>query len=303
MNTLTSRPSRLRPSAGRRGPLLSPLCTHVKGHGGVKGTMRAMQAAIGRYPFVARFDVASYFDTIRHDVLLDQLAQARVPEWTLEVARRYLEVSDTGHTGVGLTAGGSLSSLLGALYLLPLDRALEHLTAGGRLFYRRYMDDVVILAKTRHQLRKAIRAVHRALSPLGLRLHERQKRHIGRTAGGFDFLGYRLQPGRLLRPSEASVDRLRERARRLCELGASMARLRQHATRWLRWLTGGLDGLVSRNGGLQRYGVRILTRLDIPGPSARGAAAVADRLRPPPAITTPRFGSPTRRRVAGAAGL
>ena len=58
----------------------------------------------------------------------------------------------------------------------------------------------MLLAKSRWQLRRAIAALHAVLRPLHLRLH-RVKRFIGRTSTGFDVLGYRLHPGRKLRPS------------------------------------------------------------------------------------------------------
>ena len=49
-------------------------CTHVKGHGGVKKMVREVQAALPEYPFSARFDVASFYETINHEILLLQLA-------------------------------------------------------------------------------------------------------------------------------------------------------------------------------------------------------------------------------------
>jgi len=250
-------------------PLLSTLCTHTKSHGGVKGTIRALSSVIGNFSFVARFDVASYYDSIQHDILLAQLERVNVPKETLDVVRQYLGVPDTRGTGMGLTAGGSLSSLLGALYLHPLDMAFQRLMTGRRIFYRRYMDDIVILAETRHLLRTAVRMVHRVLSTVMLRVHDKQKRYIGRTTEGFDFLGYRLHPHRRLRPSYESTRRLKERARRLYEQGASMTRLRLYVVRWWRWLLGGLDGLVCRKGGVKRYWTRVFTHLDILDPGVR----------------------------------
>ena len=55
----------------------------------------------------------------------------------------------------------------------------------------RYMDDIVLLARTRWELRRAIAALHEEVAALGLRLH-RVKRLIGRTTQGFDFLGERV---------------------------------------------------------------------------------------------------------------
>ncbi len=75
---------------------------------------------------------------------------------------------------------------------------------------------------------------------------------------GFDFLGYQIHPSRRLRPSVESLRRLVVRAGRLYEQGADIRRLWQYVTRWTRWLWSGLDGLVSRGGGVKRYMVYVL---------------------------------------------
>ncbi len=140
--------------------------------------------------------------------------------------------------------------------------------AGQLICYVRFMDDVVILAKSRWQLRRAIVQLHAVLRPLNLRLH-RRKRFIGRVTVGFDFLGYRLHPGRKLRPSWESLRRLRMRARRLYEREADLGRLRQYVARWWRWLHGGLWGRVSRLGGIPRLTKHILAHLRINRPRGR----------------------------------
>ena len=133
--------------------VLSPFCTHVKGHGGVKGAVREVQMKLPEYAYVARFDVASYYDSIDHAVLLRLLAEAGVAHDLLMLVRQYLVLPEA-KSGRGLTSGGSLSQLLGALYLTPLDRVMESLAADGRIFYRRFMDDFIILADTHGKLRR-----------------------------------------------------------------------------------------------------------------------------------------------------
>ncbi len=71
------------------------------------------------------------------------------------------------------------------------------------------------------------------------------KRFIGKTEKGFDFLGYRFKPGQLLRPAMPSIYRLLEYARWLHERGADIHRLQQYVQRWFGWLHGGLHGRVS----------------------------------------------------------
>jgi hypothetical protein len=124
------------------------------------------------------------------------------------------------------------------------------------------MDDIVLLARTRWELRRAIAALHEEIAALGLHLH-RVKRFIGRTTQGFDFLGYRIRAGARLRPSAEGLLRLRERARRLYEREGDTRRLRQYVLRWWWWHLGGLDGMVSRRGGVRRIERLVFRWLDI----------------------------------------
>ena len=109
-----------------------------------------------------------------------------------------------------MTAGGCLSPLLAAVMLIPLDEAMNRLWRRYGLFYVRYMDDFVILAPTRHLLRRAIKEVHAVMARLRLHLHN-TKRCIGKLSNGFDFLGYRVVPGRKLRTSAEGRRRFAEK--------------------------------------------------------------------------------------------
>ena len=51
----------------------------------------------------------------------------------------------------GPNSSGSLSPLLAAVMLIPLDEAMNGLWRRYGLFYVRYMDDFVIMAPTRHK--------------------------------------------------------------------------------------------------------------------------------------------------------
>ena len=163
-----------------------------------------------------------------------------------------------------MVAGGALSPLLGALYLMPLDVAMEQYIAAGSIHYVRYMDDIVILAKTRWHFRAAIRSLIEVIESLGLCLHQ-EKRFVGHIDKGFDFLGYQIHPSRRLRPSAESLRRLVVRAGRLYMQGGDSDRLWQYVTRWTRRLWGGLDGPVSRGGGVKRYMVFVFKQLRISG--------------------------------------
>ena len=196
-------------------PHIPRSCTHVRGHGGVKGALRQIQRRMSKARFVARFDIAAFYTSMRHDVIEAQVAATDLDADRRELIADYLALPDSQGVGVGMVASGGLSPLLGALYLASLDRRMDRLCRRKQLVhYVRYMDDIVLLARTRWQLRSAIAALHEEIAPLGLHLH-RVKRFIGRTTRGFDFLGYRIRAGARLRPSAEGLRRLRERARRL----------------------------------------------------------------------------------------
>ncbi len=231
-------------------PALSPSCTHLRGRGGVKGAVRRVHRALPQARYVARFDVAAYYFHIRHETLLAQLRAAHIAPADVSLVQSYLTLPAEADASVGLSASGPLSPLLAGLYLAPLDHAMDRLVRRRQLLtYVRYVDDVVLLARSRWQLRRAIARLHAILSRLGLRTHRKKKCFIGQPLQGFDFLGYRFHPRRRLRASRESLRRFRTRARRLYEQGADEDRLRQYVEHWQRWLLGGLGDAVGQRGG------------------------------------------------------
>ena len=248
---------RLRQLKDRLNPFLSTQlsrhCTHIKNKGGVKGAVRQAHKLSSHASFVARFDIHHYYQSMNHEVLLEQLKQLGVDEADCLMVNDYLSMPDHEHTGVGMIAGGSLSPILAAVYLHPLDQLMAHLKRHKKIeHYTRYMDDFIILCHTRWQLRQAIAKMHRVLATLQCNIHP-DKRFIGPTTRGVDFLGYRCQSGRKLRPSRTSLCRFYTRIPRLYEQGAEQERLLQYVTKWHQWFCGGLRRIVSCQGGLRRH--------------------------------------------------
>ena len=241
---------------------LSLRCTHVKGRGGAKVSVRFAQIMACRYRYVARFDIRSYYESMNHAVLLKLLEETDIDTESYELVRDYLSLPDTELTGCGMVAGGSISPLLGAVYLTPLDRAMEKLQPRHDIRYQRFMDDYLIFSPTRHKLKAALRSMYRILEQLKLTVHP-DKRYIGKTHRGFDFLGYRIHPDRKLRPAVQSLNRLLERSRRLHEQGVDENRLREYVQRWFIWLHSGLRNKVSHEGGFNRIWLFVLKHLNI----------------------------------------
>jgi len=243
--------------------LMNPHCLHLKGRGGVKGGIRWLSHNLDKFTFVARFDVKSYYNSIQHKPLLAILNDLGVADEVFQVVKQYLEISDIWNYGQGMVAGGALSPILGALYLLPLDMAMQKVAKSGKIFYLRYQDDVIILAKDRRSFRETIKTMYKIIEPLGLQMHTEEKRFIGRIGGGFDFLGYEFFLNRKLRPSKTSLERFLTKARQLYEQGANYFRIWEYTGHWTQYLWGGLGCLVTRKGGIKKYFVMAIKKLRI----------------------------------------
>ena len=139
-------------------------CTHLKGHGGAKFAVREVRDHLAANRFVLRTDVKSYYASIDHLMLLDQLAVHIADRRVLNLLGQYLgRTSERGGSfwdyAKGISLGCPLSPLIGAFFLNALDAAAAKLA----LFYVRFMDDILILAPTRWQLRGAVKVVNQTL--------------------------------------------------------------------------------------------------------------------------------------------
>ncbi len=96
---------------------------------------------------------------------------------------------------------------------------------------------------TRWKLRHAVRVVHRVFDALGLRMHP-DKTYIGRVDKGFDWLGYRIQPGGLSVAAKTVanfVSRMRLLYEREPGAVSATSRLGVYVRHWWRWVRGGLS--------------------------------------------------------------
>lgn len=224
--------------------VLSPRCGHLKGNGGVKGAVRFAQRLTNQYAYVARFDIRHYYESTDHRVMLAQCRH--VSPDVFDVVQDYLCVPDRRGTGKGMVAGGRDLALDGRLVSHAagsgdggsVQEELDSLpTLHGRLRDLRQDPQQTQGGNQADVCRSRHPATHR---PPGQTLHPK-------TEKGFDFLGYRFRPQKLLEPAVQSLTRLIERAHRLHEKGADSHRLRQYVQRWVTWLHGGLHGAVTEN--------------------------------------------------------
>ena len=163
-----------------------------KGKGHAVAVRRAQQYA-GKWSWYLKMDMRSYFSSIDHGVLRQQMRRRIRGENVLQLINRIIQ-SFQDAPGRGLPIGALTSQHFANLYLSPLDRyLLEEIRVGGMV---RYMDDVVVWDRRRSRLREILGA---AQSFAGKRLHLEIKPswQLQRTRCGLTFCGYRVYPQHL----------------------------------------------------------------------------------------------------------
>ena len=162
--------------------------------------------------YVLKADVASYFPSVDHGVLMDIIRRRIACPETLELIKEILD-SWNGNVGHGIPIGNLTSQLFANVYLNEFDQFVKH---GLRArYYVRYMDDMILLAADKATLWEWRDAIQQFLGD-ALRLHLNNKTDIFPEARGVDFVGYRTwRTHRLLR--KRSVKQMR---RKLKALGA-----------------------------------------------------------------------------------
>jgi len=131
-------------------PFFLKTCYHLKGHGGLKGAVRDVMKHYPKCRFFCKTDVKECYDSVDHYTLLirlhDYIQDRRIARYVWQFLNRCVEWGGLyQHISRNISKGSWLSPLLGAFYLLDLDRKMDKIDVK----YFRYMDDVLILAPTR----------------------------------------------------------------------------------------------------------------------------------------------------------
>jgi RNA-directed DNA polymerase len=147
--------------------------------------------------YVIDLDLRSYFDTVRHHIVLEKVARRVNDDEIMALLKAILKA--TGKRGV--PQGGVISPLLSNLYLNEVDRMLEkarQVTRRGRwtaVEYVRFADDLVVLvdAHPRHTwLRQAVeKRLREEFAKLQVEVNEEKSRRVDLVKGeSFGFLGF-----------------------------------------------------------------------------------------------------------------
>ena len=150
------------------------------------------------YTWVVDADLKSYFETIGHERLMDELRQRIADSRALDLIEGFLKqqiLEDlrlwTPETGS--PQGAVVSPLLSNLYLHEVDKAMK--MAGYEMI--RYADDFVILCKSQSEAEAALVRVSELVQERGLSLHADKTSLVNTQQSGasFEFLGYHFEKG------------------------------------------------------------------------------------------------------------
>lgn len=194
------------------------------------------------YTQVVDIDLAKYFDTVNHDILMEIVRERVKDEQVCKLIRKFLKSGAMANglvsaTTEGTPQGGNLSPLLSNMYLTEFDRMLE---SRGHKFVR-YADDCNIYVKSR---RAAARVMESCVKYLEVKLKltvNRKKSCVG-SPTELKFLGfsmYKVGKKTGLRPHSKSLKRFKERVRELTSrkqgktMAIILAKLRELTTGWL----------------------------------------------------------------------
>jgi group II intron reverse transcriptase/maturase len=212
---------------------------------------RSAQQAIKRarkyydegYTQVVDLDLAKYFDTVNHDLLIGAVREQVKDEGVIKLIRKFLKSGVmvnglTSPTTEGTPQGGNLSPLLSNIYLTKFDRMLE---SRGHKFVR-YADDCNIYVKSLRAAERVMTSCTKFLEgKLKLKVN-REKSQVGSPLK-LKFLGFSMchKNGAMsgIRPHEKSVKRFVNRIRELTSrkqgraIPVILANLKVYTTGWI----------------------------------------------------------------------
>jgi len=158
------------------------------------------RSVMRRMSTVIDVDLSRYFDTIRHSVLLDKIAQRIQDPQVLHLVKQIIKVGGS----LGVPQGGPFSPLAANIYLNEVDwffDAIRCKTTEGNyeaVNYHRFADDIVVTVSGHHTKRgwaeRALQRLREQFALIGVELNQEKTKVVNLLKGeAFGFLGFDLR--------------------------------------------------------------------------------------------------------------
>lgn len=155
------------------------------------------RSVLRRMTTVVDVDLSRYFDTIRHNILLEKIAKRIQDPQVMHLVKQVIKAAGK----IGVPQGGPFSPLAANIYLNELDwffDTIRRKTAEGgyeAVNYHRFADDMVITvsghSSKRRWAERALQRLKEQLEPLGVELNLEKTRMVNTLKGeSFAFLGF-----------------------------------------------------------------------------------------------------------------
>lgn len=168
----------------------------IKERGMIKGVldlqkaMKSCKSKWGNY-YILKMDVAKYFKSIDKDILFNIIKRKIKDEKVLWLIKNIIYSSD-GQKGIAI--GNYTSQIFANIYLNEVDQYVKHTLRVK--YYFRYMDDSVILVKTKNEAKEILDKIKKFLKD-NLDLELNSKTQIFKSKQGVNFCGYKTNEYRL----------------------------------------------------------------------------------------------------------
>lgn len=203
---------------------------------------RTSEAILEGKTYVIDLDLRTYFDTVRHHLVLEKVAKRINDDEVMQLLKLILRASGK----LGVPQGGVISPLLSNIYLNEVDKMLERARKVTRykqwtaINYCRFADDLVVLvdAHPRHQwLRLAVeKRLREEFAKLQVEINEQKSDRVDLSQGdSFGFLGFvfRRIRSRLGRWMPLRIPQCRKRTALLQKLKKIFQRYRSQPVQWI----------------------------------------------------------------------
>lgn len=153
-------------------------------------TMRKCKAKWNNY-YILKMDIKKYFENINKEIMykiLERKIKDRKVLWLTK------EIIYSNKGDIGLPIGNYTSQIFANIYLNELDQYVKHKLKCK--YYFRYMDDCIILVKTKEEAKQILEEIKEFLKR-NLELELNSKTQIFKSKQGVNFCGYKINEYRL----------------------------------------------------------------------------------------------------------